>query len=45
MIEEGGILSHFLSHKPEFAPGGIELECPDCKQKATYQRSGLSYQA
>jgi hypothetical protein len=45
MIEEGGILSYFLPHKPEFAPDGIELECPDCKQKATYQRSDLRYQA
>jgi hypothetical protein len=45
VIEEGGMLSYFLPQKPEFPPGGIEMECPGCKQEATYQRSDLSYQA
>jgi hypothetical protein len=35
VIEDVGLLSYFLPHKPEFAPSGIELECPRCRQKAT----------
>jgi hypothetical protein len=44
VIEPRKIEDHYLPAKPEFAPEGAELECPGCKQKATYQRSDLRYQ-
>ncbi len=29
--------------KPEFADGGVRLECPNCKAVSLYQRHQLTY--
>lgn len=44
-ITDDGFLSIYLASKPEFAPGGDELECPHCNHKAVYQRHELTYRA
>jgi DNA-directed RNA polymerase subunit RPC12/RpoP len=44
-IEYSGIVSYFLPLKPDLEPQGTELECPECGEKAIYQRSDLRYQA
>jgi hypothetical protein len=35
----------FFAPKPSFPPGGSEIECPNCHDKAVYQRVELMYQA
>jgi hypothetical protein len=44
-IKNTDLPNYYLPLKPEVPPGGSELECPECKFKATYQRTGLMYQA
>jgi hypothetical protein len=45
VIEPRKIEDHYLPAKPVIALEGVELECPDCKQKAVYRRFDLRYQA
>ena len=33
----------FLPRKPEFPPGGSELECPHCKTMGVYNRHQLTF--
>jgi DNA-directed RNA polymerase subunit RPC12/RpoP len=42
-IEDAGILNYLLPVKPEFPPGGSELDCPNCGHRAIYQRADLTY--
>ena len=30
-------------YRPEFPEGGLSIDCPHCKQAATYQRFELMY--
>jgi hypothetical protein len=45
MIEDAGLVSYFLTPKPQFPPGGSEFACPNCGYKAMYQRTDLKYLA
>jgi DNA-directed RNA polymerase subunit RPC12/RpoP len=44
-IADDVVLSIYPAAKPEFSPGGDELECPHCHHKAIYQRRELTYRA
>jgi hypothetical protein len=37
--------NYFIAEKPDFPSGGLELECPNCKQRAMYQRAELMFQS
>jgi DNA-directed RNA polymerase subunit RPC12/RpoP len=43
-VEDKGIENYFWPQKPDFPLGGSEIECPNCRQKATYQQHALTYQ-
>jgi phage FluMu protein Com len=30
-------------YKPDFPPGGLKMECPNCKTTSTFQRYQLLY--
>jgi hypothetical protein len=44
-IDRTGLANYFMPLKPEFPPGGSEVQCPKCGKKAAYQKSALTYQA
>jgi len=44
-IKDTSLLDYLMPLKPDFPPGGSELECTNCGCKATYQRENLTYQA
>ncbi len=39
------LAEYFIPSRPEFPPSGVELECPGCKTKSTYQRFELIYKS
>jgi hypothetical protein len=43
MIEDTWKATFFEVAKPDFPEGGAELECPNCGNKDTYQRTELIY--
>jgi len=44
-INDRVLTDFFLPAKPQFASGGAEFECPNCKDKAVYKTVDLRYQA
>jgi ssDNA-binding Zn-finger/Zn-ribbon topoisomerase 1 len=44
-IETETLQGFFFPSKPDFPNGGIELTCPNCQHRATYQRVELTYRA
>ena len=44
-IKDESLSDYYFPPKPEFPVQGSELDCPQCKSKATYQRTGLLYHA
>jgi hypothetical protein len=44
-VDDKELESYFFPTKPDFPPGGSDLECPNCRKKATYQRNQLTYQS
>jgi hypothetical protein len=40
------MMDHFypVSVKPEFPPGGISLECPNCRSSSLFKQRQLRYQ-
>jgi DNA-directed RNA polymerase subunit RPC12/RpoP len=45
MITDQGAQSYFLPEKPVFPFAGLEIECPHCGDKDTYDRTDLMYRA
>jgi DNA-directed RNA polymerase subunit RPC12/RpoP len=44
-IRKAALVDFYFEAKPEFPLDGSELECSNCGNKATYQRTDLMYQA
>ena len=42
-VDDVGIANYFMLKKPDFPADGVALECPNCRQSATYQQSDLRY--
>jgi hypothetical protein len=39
------LVNMFIAEKPEFPEGGLEIQCPHCREKSTYKHQQLFYQA
>jgi hypothetical protein len=37
--------NYYLAEKPDFPARGLELECPHCDRRASYQRAELMFQS
>jgi rubredoxin len=44
-IRRRNLVDFYYDAKPEFPPEGSEFECPNCGNRATYQRTDLRYRA